>query len=103
MVKNNQRRLYQQIVAQFRGSRHFPVEISDFEAGLGRQVRWTLRACNATDAIRERWVGPSSGPPKSVSTAGWQGLTTLALVDGNGSSPCPKTSMLQLIRLIPMT
>jgi len=58
-VKNNQRRLYQQIVAQFRGSRHFPVEISDFEAGHGRQVRWTLRARNATDTMRERWVGAS--------------------------------------------
>ena len=58
-VKNNQRRLYQQIVAQFRGNRHFPVVISDVEAGHGRQVRWTLRARNATDAIRERWAGAS--------------------------------------------
>ena len=58
-VKNNQRRLFQQIVAQFRGNRHCPVVISDFEAGHGRQVRWTLRARNATDAIRERWAGAS--------------------------------------------
>ena len=58
-VKNNQRRLYQQIVAQFRGYRHFPVVISDVDAGHGRQVRWTLRARNATDSIRERWVGAS--------------------------------------------
>jgi hypothetical protein len=58
-VKNNQRRLYQQIASQFRGHRHFPVEISDFEASHGRQVRWTLRARNATGAIRERWAGAS--------------------------------------------
>ncbi len=57
-VKNNQRRLYQQIVPQFRGSRHFPVVISDCEAGHGRQVRWTLRARNAT-TIRQRWAGAS--------------------------------------------
>jgi predicted transposase YbfD/YdcC len=55
-VKNNQRRLYQQIVSQFRSHRHFPVEICDFEAGHGRQVRWQLRARNATDVIRERWL-----------------------------------------------
>jgi hypothetical protein len=35
------------------------VEISDFEAGHGRQVRWQLKTCNATDPIRERWVGAS--------------------------------------------
>ena len=58
-VKNNQRRLYQQIVAQFRGHRHFPVEISSFEAGHGRQVRWTLRARNATEAICQCWAGAS--------------------------------------------
>ena len=58
-VKNNQRRLYQQIVSQFRGHRHFPVEISDVEAGHGRQVRWQLRARNATEAIRQRWAGAS--------------------------------------------
>ena len=46
-------------MSQFRGHRHFPVVISDVEAGYGRQVRWTLRARNATDAIRERWVGAS--------------------------------------------
>jgi hypothetical protein len=33
--------------------------ISDVDAGHGRQVRWTLRARNATDSIRERWVGAS--------------------------------------------
>ena len=58
-VKNNQRRLYQQIVSQFRGNRHFPVVISDFEASHGRQVCWTLRARNATGTIRERWAGAS--------------------------------------------
>ncbi len=58
-VKNNQRRLYQQIVSQFRGHRHFLVVISDVEASHGRRVRWTLRARNATEAIRERWVGAS--------------------------------------------
>ncbi|MGL6133493.1 MAG: hypothetical protein ACRC1L_04810 [Prochlorococcaceae cyanobacterium] len=57
--KNNQRRLYQQIVSQFRGHRHFPVVISDFEASHGRQVRWRLRARNTTDTICERWVGAS--------------------------------------------
>ena len=58
-VKNNQRRLFQQIASQFYGHRHFPVVISDFEASHGRHVRWQLRARNATDAIRERWVGAS--------------------------------------------
>ena len=58
-VKKNQRRLHQQIVSQFRGHRHFPVVISDFEASHGRQVCWTLRARNATAAIRERWAGAS--------------------------------------------
>ena len=58
-VKNNQRRLYQQIVSQFRGNQHFPVVISDFEASHGRQVRWSLRARNATGVIRERWAGAS--------------------------------------------
>jgi predicted transposase YbfD/YdcC len=58
-VKNNQRRLYEQIVSQFRGHRQFPVVISDFEASHGRQVRWTIRARNATETIRERWVGAS--------------------------------------------
>lgn len=59
MVKNNQRRLYQQIVSQFRGHRHFSVAISDVEASHGRQVRWQLRVRNATDSIGERWAGPS--------------------------------------------
>ena len=58
-VKNNQRRLYQQIVSQFRGNRHFPVMISDFETSHGREVQWQLRARNATAAIRERWLGAS--------------------------------------------
>jgi len=58
-VKNGQRRLFQQIVSQFRGHPHFPVVISDFEVGHGRQVRWELRARNATDAISVRWVGAS--------------------------------------------
>ncbi|MBU6250935.1 MAG: ISAs1 family transposase [Cyanobacteria bacterium REEB417] len=58
-VKKNQRRLYRQIASQFRGHRHFPFEISDFDASNGRQVRWTLRASNATGAIRERWAGAS--------------------------------------------
>ena len=58
-VKNNQRRLYRQIVTQFRGHRHFPVEISDVAAGHGRRVRWQLRARNATEAIRQRWSGAS--------------------------------------------
>jgi hypothetical protein len=58
-VKNNLRMLLRQIVAQFRGHRHFPFEISDFEAGHGLQVSWDLRARNATDAIRERWSGAS--------------------------------------------
>ena len=57
--KNNQRRLDQQIVCQFRGNRHFPVLISDVAASHGRQVCWQLRARNATDAIRERWAGAS--------------------------------------------
>jgi hypothetical protein len=39
-VKQNQRRLYQQIISQFRGHRRFPVEISDVEASHGRRVRW---------------------------------------------------------------
>ena len=30
-----------------------------FKASHGRHVRWQLRARNATDAIRERWVGAS--------------------------------------------
>lgn len=42
------------------------------------------------------------GPPKSVSTTFWSGRSALALVGGNGSAPCPKTQMLQSIRLIPM-
>ncbi len=33
--------------------------ISDDDDRHGRRVRWTLRARNATDAIRERWVGAS--------------------------------------------
>ena len=56
---NNQRRLFQQIVAQFRGNGHFPVLLSDFEPGHCRQVGWTLRTSNATDAIRQRWAGAS--------------------------------------------
>jgi len=35
------------------------VVISDYEASHGRQVRWTLRARNATGPIRERWAGAS--------------------------------------------
>ena len=34
--------------------------------------------------------GPSgAGPPTSVTTAVWLGLSALALVGGIGSSPCP--------------
>jgi hypothetical protein len=51
--------LYRQIASQFRSHRHCPVVISDVEASHGRQMRWTLRARNATAAIRERWVGAS--------------------------------------------
>jgi predicted transposase YbfD/YdcC len=58
-VKNNQRRLHQQILSQFRGHRHFPVVISDVESSHGRLVHWQLRARNATDAILEHWVGAS--------------------------------------------
>ena len=58
-VKNNQRRLFEQIVAQLRGNQHFPVLISDCEGDHGHQVRWTLRARNATDSISERWAGAS--------------------------------------------
>ena len=58
-VTNNQRRLYQQILSQFRGHRHIPLVISDFEASHGRQVRWQLRARNALSAICQRWTGTS--------------------------------------------
>jgi hypothetical protein len=58
-IKDEQRRLYQQISCQFRGHRHFPVEISDVEAGHSRRVHWQLKARNATDAIRQRWAGAS--------------------------------------------
>jgi hypothetical protein len=58
-VKNNQGPLYQQIVSQFSGHRHFPVVIGEFEASHGRQVRWTLRARNATGSISDRWAGAS--------------------------------------------
>jgi predicted transposase YbfD/YdcC len=71
-VKNNQRRLHQQILSQFRGHRHFPVVISDVESSHGRLVHWQLRARNATDAIRERWVG-ASWIVELVST-GWRGI-----------------------------
>jgi hypothetical protein len=33
--------------------------ISDCDASHGRSVRWTLRARNASEAIRERWAGAS--------------------------------------------
>jgi hypothetical protein len=58
-VKNNQRQPYRQLESQFRGNRHFPLVISDCEAGHCLQLRWTPRARNATDVIRERWAGPS--------------------------------------------
>ncbi len=58
-VKNNQRRLHQQILLQFRCHRNFPVVNSDVESSHGRLVRLQLRARNATDSIRERWVGAS--------------------------------------------
>lgn len=45
----------------------------------------------------------AAGPPKSVSTGCWRGLTALALVGGNGSPPCPKSQAPQLISLIPTT
>ncbi len=46
-------------MSQFRGHRTFPVVISDFDATHGRYVRWTLRARNASKAIRERCAGAS--------------------------------------------
>jgi hypothetical protein len=58
-VKNNQRRLYRQIISQFRAHRHFPVEISDFETGHGRQVRCQLGARIANEPNRERRKGAS--------------------------------------------
>jgi hypothetical protein len=58
-VKKNQRTLHRQIADQFRYQRHFPVQESHFEQSHGRQVLWELRARNATDAIRERWIGAS--------------------------------------------
>ncbi len=58
-VKHNSPILYQQTVSKFRGLRYFSVEISEVEAGHGRQVRWQLRASNATDTIRKRWAGVS--------------------------------------------
>lgn len=58
-VKNNQRRVYKQSVTQLRGHRLSPVMISGFETAHGRQMRWQLRACNATGTIRQRWVSPS--------------------------------------------
>ena len=33
--------------------------ISDSDASHGRYVRWTLRARNVSEAIRERWAGAS--------------------------------------------
>ena len=41
------------------GHRCFLVVISDFETAHGRQMRWQLRARNATDTIRQRWAGAS--------------------------------------------
>lgn len=58
-VKKNQRTLHRQIADQFRYQRHFPVQESDFEKSHGRRVLWELRARNATEAIRERWIGAS--------------------------------------------
>lgn len=56
-VKKNQRILHRQIADQFRYQRHFPFQESVFEKSHGRQVLWELRARNATEAIRERWIG----------------------------------------------
>ena len=47
--------------------------------------------------------GRPPGPPKSVSTGCWRGLTALASVGGNGSPPCPKSQAQQLIGMIPTT
>ena len=54
-VKGNQPRLNRQIKDQFRFRSHFPVDISESESGHGRSVTLTLRAMEATDAIRDRW------------------------------------------------
>jgi hypothetical protein len=56
--------------------------------------QFTLMCCDTSLA---------PGPPKSVSTGCWRGLTALALVGGNGSPPCPKSQAQQLISLIPTT
>ncbi len=49
--KNNQRRLYQQIVSRFRGHRHFPVVTRDLEVENGRLVRQRW-------AIENQWHWP---------------------------------------------
>ena len=59
--------------------------ISDVDAGHGRQVRWTLRARNATDSIRERWVG-ASWIVELVST-GWRDGKPFHLVHFYGLRP----------------
>ena len=53
--------------------------------------------------LRDWMSAQPVGPPKSVSTECWRGLTALALVGGNGSPPCPKSQAQQLISLIPTT
>lgn len=55
-VKGNQGQLHRQIREQFQYGRRFPVNATHTEPGHGRTTTWTLRAREATEAIRQNWA-----------------------------------------------
>jgi predicted transposase YbfD/YdcC len=54
-VKGNQGQLHRQIRDQFQYGRRFPINATHTETGHGRSNTWTIRAREATEAIRRNW------------------------------------------------
>jgi hypothetical protein len=55
IVKSNQPTLYRQIGREFEGRRRIPSGSTDQEQGHGRDIRWEIRAKEASDHIKEAW------------------------------------------------
>jgi hypothetical protein len=58
-VKGNQPTLHRQIHDQFTYGHIFPIQTEHSDRGHGRDTTWTLRAREATEAIRTDWPDAS--------------------------------------------
>lgn len=93
----NQGQLHRQIREQFQYRRHFPENATHTEPGHGRTSTWTLRAREATEAIRQNWAD-SAWIVELITTGTRKGKPIHQLHDILTSARTTPKALLRLVR-----